>query len=372
MSMNDKTYSPTNLYDNAVGCAIMERLDDLKKSQSEICDITGISKSVLNDVIKGKRNLTAEMAVLLESAIGVSADHLMTIQYQNELEKARSDDKIIAQITQMESWHEIMECVSVSDLKKNNIISGDVKQDVPQVFSLFGVKDVDEFRALKESEETQALFRRSEKLNNDKKAVFTWKHLCYNESVKIHVGHPYSKELMDATREKLKEVFYVNINTLKEIERVLGETGIRFMIREKLGQVPVDGMSFWRDDHPTIVVTLRLKNIDNLAFTVLHELAHIVLHLQKKDEGTSFINMENDRTGKVELEADRYAQDTFVSQEEWKTFMNKNAEVNPYAIHTRIAKLAEKLRVNPQILFGRYMHDTGLYRLRRVFSSEIK
>ena len=370
--MNDKTYSPTNLYDNAVGCAIMERLDDLKKSQSEICDITGISKSVLNDVVKGKRNLTAEMAVLLESAIGISADHLMTIQYQNELEKARSDDKIIAQITQMESWHEIMECVSVSDLKKNNIISGDVKQDVPQVFSLFGVKDVDEFRALKESEETQALFRRSEKLNNDKKAVFTWKHLCYNESVKIHVGHSYSKELMDATREKLKEVFYVNINTLKEIERVLGETGIRFMIREKLGQVPVDGMSFWRDDHPTIVVTLRLKNIDNLAFTVLHELAHIVLHLQKKDEGTSFINMENDRTGKVELEADRYAQDTFVSQEEWKTFMNKNAEVNPYAIHTRIAKLAEKLRVNPQILFGRYMHDTGLYRLRRVFPSEIK
>ncbi|MBP5422097.1 MAG: ImmA/IrrE family metallo-endopeptidase, partial [Paludibacteraceae bacterium] len=129
---------------------------------------------------------------------------------------------------------------------------------------------------------------------------------------------------------------------------------------------------FWRDDHPTIVVTLRLKNIDNLAFTVLHELAHIVLHLQKKDEGTSFINMENDRTEKVELEADRYAQDTFVSQEEWKTFMNKNAEVNPYAIHTRIAKLAEELRVNPQILFGRYMHDTGLYRLRRVFSSEIK
>ncbi|MBO4804408.1 MAG: helix-turn-helix domain-containing protein [Paludibacteraceae bacterium] len=369
--MNDKTYSPTNLYDNAVGGVIIERLDGLKKSQSEICDITGISKSVLNDVVKGKRNLTAEMAVLLESAIGISADHLMTIQYQNELEKARSNDKVIAQITQMESWQEIEDCVSIADLKKRHVISGNIKQDVPHVFSIFGVKDVDEFRTLRESEETQTLFKRSEKLSNDEKAVFTWKHLCYSDSVKIDVDCPYSKNLLDTTRDKLKDVFYENKNTLKGIGRVLGEAGIRFMIREKFGQVPVDGMSFWRDDHPTIVVTLRLKNIDNLAFTVLHELAHIVLHL-RKDEGVSFINMENEKREKVELEADQYAQDTFVSQEDWKSFMNKNAEVNPYAIHTRIAKFAEELRVNPQILFGRYMHDTGLYRLRRVFSSEIK
>ena len=354
-----------------MGGVIVERLDGLKKSQSEVCDITGISKSVLNDVIKGKRNLTAEMAVLLESAIGISADHLMTIQCQNELEKARSNDKVIAQITQMEGWHEIEECVSVADLKKRKVISGVVKNDVPQVFSMFGVKDVDEFRALRANEETQVLFRRSEKLSNDAKAVFTWKYLCFNDALGIHVHSPFSTERLVEVREKLKEVFYVNKNTLMEIERVLGDAGIRFMIREKFGQVPVDGMSFWRDDHPTIVVTLRLKTIDNLAFTVLHELAHIVLHLQKH-EGVSFINMENDRSADVELQADQYAQETFVSQEDWTAFMNKNADVNPYAIHTRIATFAEQLRVNPQILFGRYMHDTGLYRLRRVFSSEIK
>lgn len=367
----ENTYLADNPCDDTVGRVIVDRLDNLRKSQSEVCDITGISKSVLNDVIKGKRNLTAEMAVLLESAIGISADHLMTIQYQNELEKARSDTKVIAQITQMEGWQEIEECVSVADLKKRKIISGVVKNDVTQVFSLFGVKDVEEFRLLRATEETQTLFRRSEKLRNDAKAVFTWKHFCFNDALSKHVDLQFSKEYLETTREKLKEVFYVNKNTLKEIERVLGEAGIRFMIKEKFGQVPVDGMSFWRDDHPTIVVTLRLKTIDNLAFTVLHEFAHIVMHL-RKNEGTSFVNMENDRAEKVEFDADQYAQDTFVSQEDWNAFMNKNADVNPYSIHTRIATFAEQLRVNPQILFGRYMHDTGLYRLRRVFSSEIK
>lgn len=371
MFLMENTYLPVDLGDNTVGGVIVERLDGIKKSQSEVCDITGISKSVLNDVIKGKRNLTAEMAVLLESAIGISADYLMTIQYQNELEKARTNDKVIAQITQMEGWHEIEECVSVADLKKRKIISGVVKSDVPRVFSLFGVKNVDEFRALRANEETQALFRRSEKLSNDAKAVFTWKHLCFNDALGKCVDNQFSKEHLETTREKLKEVFYVNNNTLTEIERVLGEAGIRFMIKDKFGQVPVDGMSFWRDEHPTIVVTLRLKTIDNLAFTVLHEFAHVVLHL-RKDEGTSFVNMENDKTEDVELQADQYAQDTFVRQEDWEAFMNKNAGINPYAIHTRIAKFAEQQHVNPQILFGRYMHDTGLYRLRRVFSSEIR
>lgn len=61
--------------------------------RGELSELTGIQKPILNDVIKGKRSLTSEMALLSENALGISAAYLMNIQAQYELDCARQGDK---------------------------------------------------------------------------------------------------------------------------------------------------------------------------------------------------------------------------------------------------------------------------------------
>lgn len=57
-----------------VGEVIKDELSARNMKQSELSELTGIQKSILNDVIKGKRSLTPEMALLLENALGIFCD----------------------------------------------------------------------------------------------------------------------------------------------------------------------------------------------------------------------------------------------------------------------------------------------------------
>ena len=73
----------------SIGEVIKDELAACSMSPSELSELTGIQKSVLNDVIEGKRALTSEMALLLAKTFGVSAAYLMNIQTQYELDFAK-------------------------------------------------------------------------------------------------------------------------------------------------------------------------------------------------------------------------------------------------------------------------------------------
>ena len=46
---------------------------------------------------------------------------------------------------------------------------------------------------------------------------------------------------------------------------------------DKLEKTPIDGYSFWSNNNPVIALTLRHNRVDNLAFTILHEIKKSIL-----------------------------------------------------------------------------------------------
>lgn len=353
-----------------LGEIITERLEAKDMKQSELCDLTGIAKPLLNDVVKGRRNLTAEMAVLIESAIGLSADAMLSVQMACELEKAYNDANIISRIQAMSDWDEIKEKVSVPVLKKLGFGKSNVTDKVATIMRLFHVSGIDEFKKIASEEQKMTYFKKSEKLNVDRVALFTWKYYCMDVASETPMRTSFKKESINKLAQEVKSVITENNNTYERVKEVFMESGIRLLYIDKIGQVPVDGMSFWLDANPTIIITRRLQNIDNFAFSVMHELGHVKMHL--KENSSALVNIDGVELDKMEAEANKYARDIFVPQNVWDSFMEDIADCNPYAVHVPISKLATRLKVNPQILYGRYMHDTGLYRLRRVFPTVIK
>lgn len=51
--------------------------------------------------------------------------------------------------------------------------------------------------------------------------------------------------------------------------------------------------------------------------------------------------------------------------------MARTRDVVPYKIAPYILTEADKHNVNPQLLFGRYKHDIGIYKIKNFFETKI-
>ena len=84
------------------GTLLKDELEAMNMTQKKLAEVIGVKPSFLNEIIKGKRAVTADIALLLEKALGISADYWLKFQTQYELDKARIKEKNIIRIKQIE------------------------------------------------------------------------------------------------------------------------------------------------------------------------------------------------------------------------------------------------------------------------------
>ena len=70
------------------GEIIMDELEYLHISQKQFAEQIGVSCSLINQIIKGKRPVNTEFALLTEAALGLPADMLVRMQARYDLWKA--------------------------------------------------------------------------------------------------------------------------------------------------------------------------------------------------------------------------------------------------------------------------------------------
>jgi HTH-type transcriptional regulator / antitoxin HigA len=112
---------------------------------------------------------------------------------------------------------------------------------------------------------------------------------------------------------------------------------------------------------PVVALTLRHDRLDNFWFCLLHELAHIGLHL--RDANDSFLDdmdlrdtpARNETT--QEIEADTAAEEALIPRAEWA-----EAKLNRSPSYARISAFAQKLGVHQAIIAGRIRYETKDYR----------
>jgi HTH-type transcriptional regulator/antitoxin HigA len=216
----------------------------------------------------------------------------MRFQTQYDIDIARIKEKNVSKIKRTEEWKIIKEYVNISYLKKRNLLNDSLEDCISMVKNIFVFNTIDELIQNYSSYKGRyALYKKSEKLKIDEKNLFTWEMVC-KKLVKSKSVGIYSNEKIESLKSELNVLFYENNNVLSKTESLLNKFGIKFLVQEKLDKTPVDGITFWSENNPTIVVTLRKKNLDNFAFTIMHELGHIAMHLDT-DRATTILDIEN-------------------------------------------------------------------------------
>ena len=71
------------------GAIISDEIEARELKQKDLAEDLDISPSMLSDIIHGRRNITAELALKLESSLDISAMFWMNFQIKFDLDKAR-------------------------------------------------------------------------------------------------------------------------------------------------------------------------------------------------------------------------------------------------------------------------------------------
>ncbi len=77
-------------------------------TQKELAHQMGVSYTVFNEILNGKRPVTTECALLLEAALGTDANIWMSLQTDYNLQKARQDKSFMKRLENVRRIAEIL------------------------------------------------------------------------------------------------------------------------------------------------------------------------------------------------------------------------------------------------------------------------
>lgn len=80
------------------GLLLKEEIEYRKITQKQLAAQMGISYTVLNEILNGKRPISADYALFLEAALGIDAQLWIQMQADYNLQTAKSDQKVIERI----------------------------------------------------------------------------------------------------------------------------------------------------------------------------------------------------------------------------------------------------------------------------------
>ncbi len=346
----------------APGVTLKEELEARAIKQKDFSAKIGMRPSHFSELLKGKRSISSEVADKLESELGIPAKIWLHLQadydYDCKVAEEKSIEEQRAQLLIQKYEQKIDVKLLVRKVKNTTSMTFvemvDVLQNdlgLPRPSVLFY---------------EQGKFHKSEKTGTDERAILTWVILARYVAKQQHTTASFNRD-DDSYYAALLDVFNQNSgDVLSSTKDILAKNGVRFCVVEKIPHASVDGYSFMDNDGiPSIVVTMRYNRIDNLAFAVFHELAHLKLHLS--DTQRSFVNLLE--SNKIEDEANKYASLQLVPDSIWRT--RPNVMISSRLIQKHYSEWAEEKGINKWIVMGRIAHETGMYKFAQDNSREV-
>ncbi|GAI12627.1 unnamed protein product, partial [marine sediment metagenome] len=280
--------------------AISFRMEQQNITPRDLIPYIG-SRSKVSEVLAGKRSLTLSMIRALHSGLGIPASVL--IQEQNPDEKIEVDWERFP-IRQMISWGWIPAPTHPSLLRSEDILR--------PFFEKSGALNL---QAVLCRSSTHIRSARS----MDDYALAAWSaQVLAKASVTPQVTQYTPRILTPDFLRGLAQLSVSDEGPLT-VRDHLREYGIQLVVERHLPRTYLDGaLLISNKSFPVIGLTLRYDRIDNFWFTLMHELAHLALHLDS--ESNIFyddldIEAEDDPT---EREANQLAGEALIPYDAWE------------------------------------------------------
>jgi HTH-type transcriptional regulator/antitoxin HigA len=327
---------------------IKEQMEYRSWTQDDLSEVIGMTNKHVNKILQNKQPITLETAKILSEIFNTTPQYWLNLDanYRLWLAQERTEKEIEADIK-----GQIYERMPIKDMLTKGWLKpfSSAKELQKQVLKFWNWEKLD-FSIL-DKEYLPYLTRKSEAFNQfNASYAITWYRKATIEAKKYKV-EAYNKNKLEQLYENI-HLYTLKENGINLFIKELANSGVLFFVLPHLQKTYLDGAAFYLDKNPVIVYTGRFKRIDNFWFTIAHEIAHILLHLNKE---APFIldNLRDGDANSIENEANNLAANKLKHQE----VVNF---LNPYIGYLTTAKVEEcasEYNIHPSIIIGKLAHE---------------
>lgn len=330
------------------GETLLETLEAMGMSQSQLAERTGRPKKTINEIINGKAAITPETALQLERVLGVPASFWNKREYHYREYLARQEEK--QRLQQHVKW---LKEIPVKAMTKLGWIqsSGDQVTQLQFALNYFGVVSPKEWKEF--WNESQPAFRQSSAFKSDPGAVAAWLRKGEINAQQI-TCIPYDEAKFKEALLKIRQLTVTPPTHFeKELVRLCALAGVAVVFVPELPGTRVYGATRWLTPNKALIqLSLRYKTDDHLWFTFFHEAGHILIHGKTK----VFLEDNSGKDGQ-EDEANRFAANQLIPETALRKFM-ANGDRSQKAAKS----FAREIGIAPGIVVGRLQHERFLQR----------
>ncbi len=296
------------------------------------------SKSRVSEILAGKRNLTVDMIRALEEGLGIPASAL--------LRKPEDPEQFI-----FETWDKKL----FNEMQKRDYfgaVSNSINDMTATLKDFFGGADA--------PQQVHAFLRQSNYRSaptTDSLALAAWSNRVLKKAGSINLKNSYIEGSIDLKYMKSLTAFSKEPDGPLKAKDNLAESGVVLIIEPHLPRTRLDGAALMLNGKtPVIGMTLRHDRLDNFWFTLMHEIAHISLHLNNVTD--TFFDELDDLKGSnlsaIEKEADDLASESLIPATKWAT---SPARLIPSPLAAK--SLANDAGVDISIVAGKIRYESG-------------
>ena len=323
------------------GAIIREEIAARGWMQEDLARIMDRPAQVISEIISGKKQITPETALGLAAAFGSSAEMWlnMEVAYRLRLAEERGVDEAVQRRSR------IFSLVPIKELVRRGWIdeAENVDELENRIRDFLGVSSLDELPP------SSIAARRTVTREPDPRAVLAWvrrvEQLASAQSVAAFDRNQLEKGVGELLRLTARE------DGPARVAGVLENLGLHFVLVPHFPKTYFDGAVIPAEGNPVLALSLRHDRLDSFWFTLLHEMAHLILG----HEGGRLEDLDGDAGGDAEeREADELAAKWLVSEGSLAGFVRR---VKPYFSRQAIWGFSRSIDRHPAIVLGRLQHD---------------
>lgn len=319
------------------GETIKEQLSFRGMSQKEFAIRMGLTEKHVTNLLKGRVQLTSNVAMRLESVLGAPAIFWENLEslYREALIKVEEEN-------QMKADAEMAKNLPYSDMVKYGWVPSS-KNSCEKVGNLRKFFEVSRLQLIDDPAINHIACRRFSSSEKSDYALLAWA-----QKAKIEARNSETKAINISGLKKVVPQVRA-LNTLSpddfcpKLTKLFSDNGVALIFLPHIKSSALHGASFYDGRKIVVGLTVRGKYADIFWFSLFHEIAHIIYGHIGQANGTS----DND-----EKEADFFARETLIPSENLKLFVQNGV------YNTDSLKLfAEQIGIDAGILVGRLQHD---------------
>ena len=319
------------------GATIREQLADRGMSQKEFAIRIGLSEKHVSRLINGEVILTPDVARRLEMVLEIPAEiwGRLEASYRESLARVEDENAMGEDINYSKIF-------PYSEMVKNGWVPPASRPE-DKVVNLRKFFEVARFIFLENQKLEQISFRR---LSIDSKvdcSLLVWAQAAKHAARTIETS-PIDVDLL---KEQLETIRGMSLMCPKDfcpkLVHLLSKCGIALVFLPHMEGSFLHGATFLNGNRIVIGMTVRGKYSDRFWFSMMHELAHVVLGHVFKDGGS---------TKEDEDDADMFAERVLIPDDDFSRFVEKNDFSK-----TSILDFSDLIGISPSIVVGRLQKE---------------